>query len=187
MSTFESIFKIILPEFDNIYQFSSLVALSSGAQILIEMLIKANKTEKLSIFAVSLILLASISSTASYYFLTNEQYRILPIVVSSFILSIFIWTLTFHILLANYGSRITKFSIFGYTRIFENWVKAIDYIYLGFTSLGVVRIVVGMIEGTSHGKLDAIAAIVIGFAVSLRVTRTSVEIFGWDKAPLSDG
>jgi hypothetical protein len=63
-----------------------------------------------------------------------------------------------------------------------NWVKSIDYIYLTISTLSILRIVVSaVVVGDGVTYFNALAAVFLGFAVALRITRTSIEIFGWDK------
>ena len=65
----------------------------------------------------------------------------------------------------------------------RNWVKAIDYIYLFLSTFSILRIVVSAVttpQGSTY--FSAFAAVLLGFAVALRITRTSIEIFGWENA-----
>ncbi|HXW70611.1 MAG TPA: hypothetical protein VEK34_04085 [Methylocella sp.] len=82
-------------------------------------------------------------------------------------------------IIERYTARRSIIGIFG-----RNWVKGIDYLYLSISAVGVVKIVVGAVT-TAQGsaEFNAIATILLGIAIAMRITRTSIEIFEWDKAP----
>ncbi len=108
-------------------------------------------------------------------------------IVTVFLTSLASWIVFFHVGAKNYGRFLSLINLGKWSPLAKNWVKSIDYIYLTLSTLSVLRIVVGSVASSySMTSFNAVAAIVLGVAVALRLTRTSVEIFGWDKAPLSE-
>lgn len=90
------------------------------------------------------------------------------------------WTLTFHIIFLSYGYKISSISFFGH-EVFKNWVKMIDYIYLLLSGLGLYRVLIAINSDLPHDYFNSFTITIVVFAISLRFTKTSIEIFSWDK------
>lgn len=61
----------------------------------------------------------------------------------------------------------------------KGWVKAIDYVYLLFGFIGIIK-VINADTGYSSDTIDRWAPWLLGFAIAFRLTKTSIEIWGWD-------
>lgn len=57
----------------------------------------------------------------------------------------------------------------------------IDYLYLAGSTFGILRIALSDVEVGDPVNTNIVGVIVLGIALSLRLTKTSIEIFGWDK------
>lgn len=89
--------------------------------------------------------------------------------------NICMWGLLFHVVAHEFGPWFTK-------KFGPSWVKAIDYLYLLGSSLGLLRIAVSPFSTpTEMTEPNALGVVLLGTALALRVTKTSIEIFGWDK------
>lgn len=125
---------------------------------------------------------AFVATFFSFYYLSNPAAHSPTTIVSIFLTSVVLWAVFFHVAAFNYGSAISSINLGRWSIIAVNWVKFIDYIYLTLSTLSVLRIVVSaVVVGDGVTYFNALAAIFLGFAVALRITRTSIEIFGWDK------
>jgi hypothetical protein len=63
----------------------------------------------------------------------------------------------------------------------KHWVKEIDYIYLLVSSLSLLKLVITQIHPHEELRVyNAIAAVALGTALALRMTKTSIEVWGWD-------
>lgn len=105
----------------------------------------------------------------AYLILANS----IEAIVSSVIGMICFWGITFHLLAYRFGPKLT--ASFG-----NNWVKVIDYFYLSIGSLSVVRLAISKTPN-ALGEWEVIAVILVGVALALRLTKTSIEIFKWDR------
>jgi uncharacterized membrane protein len=90
--------------------------------------------------------------------------------------SFIVWMVALHGVAQNCGHYVSS-GIFG-EFFARNWVKMIDYVYLTASIFGLVRIA----TSPSH-TVNAWGAVIVGIALALRITKTSIEIFAWDKAP----
>ncbi|WP_155256408.1 hypothetical protein [Mesorhizobium loti] len=94
--------------------------------------------------------------------------------------TIIAWTTIFHNAARFAGPHLSA-GIFG-EWFAKAWVKCIDYIYLTVSALGVLRLAIsGMPDDLSY--FNAVGVVAIGVGLGLRLTKTSIEIFGWDKPP----
>lgn len=113
----------------------------------------------------------------------SEGYRLWSI-IAIFITSIILWTLTFHFIAKDFGYYIGIINLGKWSVLSKNWVRLIDYIYLFLSLVGVLRIVIGLTEqGQELIYFNASASLALSIAVALRITKTSIEIFEWDKKP----
>jgi len=126
---------------------------------------------------------ALVASVFSFAFLTKPANHLPWTIVVIFLTSVTLWALFFHVSAINYGHRISGIKLGSWSALSANWVKSIDYIYLKLSTLSVLRIVVSAVTvGNGATYLNAVASVLLGFAVALRITRTSIEVSGWDKS-----
>jgi hypothetical protein len=123
--------------------------------------------------------------TFLYMFIFNPRGCKASEILQLFVCGLFLLTSFFHLIAFKYAYRIRNL-IGQDSLIGRNWVKSIDYIYLLLSSFSILRIVISTTT-TSEGStsFSAFAAILLGLAVALRITRTSIEIFEWDKRPVN--
>lgn len=125
---------------------------------------------------------AFVATVFSFLYLANPANHSPSTIVVIFLTSVSLWAVFFHVSAINYGSSISRINLGRLSILSTNWVKSIDYIYLTLSTLSVLRIVVSaVVVGNGVTYFNALAAVFLGFAVALRLTRTSIEIFGWDK------
>ncbi len=132
---------------------------------------------------VFLILLTALVATVfSFVYLANPANHSPSTIVVIFLTSVALWAVFFHVSAIHYGASISSMNLGRWSILAVNWVKSIDYIYLTISTLSILRIVVSaVVVGDGVTYFNALAAVFLGFAVALRITRTSIEIFGWDK------
>jgi hypothetical protein len=71
---------------------------------------------------------------------------------------------------------------FHFAMIMANWVGAIDYIYLIVSITSLIKIVLDLAHaGADTPNFVAYSVIALSIAAALRLTKTSIEIFAWDK------
>jgi hypothetical protein len=65
----------------------------------------------------------------------------------------------------------------------ENWVKEMDYVYLGFGLTGILISVnkIDQINGRFSTKADLFGPLVLMTAIVIRFIKTRAEIEGWNK------
>jgi hypothetical protein len=90
------------------------------------------------------------------------------------------WGIFFHMVAMYWGKALTA-------RIGDWWVKGIDYAYLTLSFAGLMRIVLQSMEKNIPFEeglktITVLAVLIIAVGVALRMTKTSIEIFKWDKA-----
>ena len=95
--------------------------------------------------------------------------------------SFLFWVYEFHTLARMMGPPLSR-GIWG-EFIAQHWVKLIDYVYLSASVLSLVRLAYSAPKTGGPDFLTSLAAMLLGMAVALRITKTSVEIFQWDKEP----
>ena len=107
-------------------------------------------------------------------------------VIFTFLAAVLYWAAVFHYSAFLFGHRITNlrpgiFSIFT-----QNWVKTIDYAYLLISIVSLLKIALSISEAeTDNIRFTAYSTVALSIAVALRLTKTSIEIFSWDKPPTS--
>lgn len=119
--------------------------------------------------------------TFLYMFMDNQIGYKASDLLEIFVYGLFQLTCFFHIVAFKYACSIRNL-IGQDSLIGQNWVKSIDYIYLLLSSFSILRIVISTTttaEGSTY--FSGLAAVFLGVAVALRLTRTSIEIFEWDK------
>ena len=125
---------------------------------------------------------ALVATIFSFFYLSNPANHELSTIVIIFLTSVILWMVFFHVGSLNYGYLITTINFGKWSVLSANWVRAIDYIYLTLSTLSVLRIVVSAaVVGNGVVYFNAVASVLLGFAVAMRITRTSIEIFGWDR------
>jgi hypothetical protein len=91
-----------------------------------------------------------------------------------------VWGVLFHLVARDEGYKITT-KLGG-----SGWVKGIDYLYLSMSFTGVVRVLLGVIDSEANQDLKPVniaTVLVIAIGVALRMTKTTIEIWEWDKRP----
>lgn len=104
--------------------------------------------------------------------------------LATFVVYNIVWGIFLHYAAKEFGWWLTK--IFT-----DNWVKAMDYMYLGLSSVGMLRLLTAVLDTQGNTdivsdtqelkQITAVSVLVIGLGVTLRVTKTSIEIFEWHK------
>jgi len=97
-------------------------------------------------------------------------------VLAAFVLFVLIWCAVFHLIAWHFGRSISS------TRFGNNWVKAIDYVYLTLSATGILRIILGLVEppASSLSYATLAAPLILGIAIAIRLTKTTIEIQRWD-------
>jgi hypothetical protein len=95
-------------------------------------------------------------------------------VLVAFALFVLIWCAVFHLVAWHFGRS------FSSTRFGNSWVKAIDYVYLTLSATGILRIVLGLVEPPSLSYATLAAPLILGIAIAIRMTKTTIEIQNWD-------
>jgi hypothetical protein len=154
--------------------------ISAIGSLVIEVIFYGNKTIGVLLTAVS----ACIAAISSFVFLTSPTSHSPSAIFVVFLTSVALWAVCFHVLAFNFGAVIGDINLGRWSVLAKRWVKAIDYVYLSLSTLAVLRIVMSAVtSGNDVVVFNALAAVLLGFAVALRVTKTSIEIFDWDKPP----
>lgn len=96
------------------------------------------------------------------------------------IFSIISWTATLHFAAFLFDGKISEIRAGFATPMFRNWTKSIDYIYIVISAISIVRIAASSIYNNT-ALVDVFSVVLLGFATALRLTKSSAEIFGWDK------
>ncbi|MGA7383228.1 MAG: hypothetical protein WBW81_00550 [Methylocella sp.] len=159
------------------------IAVISSALCLIWLALETRFRRNIYVVTLITALSAVTASAYSFLFMSNPSNHLAQQILAIFISGLLCWALFFHIIAANFGYTV-RLLFKRNSFLAQNWVKAIDYIYLFISSFSILRIVVSTVT-TAQGStyFNAFAAVLLGFAVALRVTRTSIEIFEWDKPP----
>jgi hypothetical protein len=106
--------------------------------------------------------------------------------IAAFIIFFVLWAAFFHLVAWNYGSWFSTLTLprwaFAASLGDGAWVKAIDYVYLVFSSLGILRIVLGLASVNPDLRtVNVFAALLLGIGIAIRITKTTIEIAGWDE------
>ena len=124
------------------------------------------------------------------YLLLQNANVLTSIILPAFLTCLFIWTSTFHWLAYHLGYYVRKRFGDGKPWI-KHWVREIDYIYLVVSSVSLLKLVISQIHPHDELKVyNAVAAVALGTALALRITKTSIgSVGGWDdpsRAPPSN-
>jgi FlaA1/EpsC-like NDP-sugar epimerase len=123
---------------------------------------------------------ATVIVVGMYYLLENNSTDFTSIILPAFISCLVIWTFTFHWVAYHVGWCIRQ--RYGDSPWVKQWVKEIDYIYLLVSSLSLLKLVITQIHPHDELKVyNALAAVALGTALALRITKTSIEVWGWDE------
>lgn len=105
--------------------------------------------------------------------LMSDQYRTFGEIAQHIVQIVLVWTVFFHFVLYYAGPYLTKLFSTG-------WVKGLDYIYLAATATGIVKTATtGMDDVAALANLNTWGVVVLCLALSLRFTKTTVEIMQW--------
>jgi hypothetical protein len=118
---------------------------------------------------------AAVATIVSFYMFANPTAYNEWTLSLTVVADIAVWAVLFHVTSIYFGPDLSHW-------LSSNWVRAIDYVYLTLSTLSIVRIVfTARASGSESITFNALAVVGLAFAVGLRITRTSIEIFGWDK------
>jgi hypothetical protein len=107
-------------------------------------------------------------------------------VIVTFLTSVLYWAAVFHFCAFLFGHRITNLRLGVFSIFTQNWVKTIDYVYLLISIVSLLKIALSISEvETDNMRFTAYSTVALSIAVALRLTKTSIEIFSWDKPPTS--
>jgi hypothetical protein len=85
-------------------------------------------------------------------------------------------TVVLHISAREFGGRLSRW------QGSKKWVKAFDYLYMAPALLGSIKAISALVDvgrDDMHG-LNALIVVSLASAIALRLTKTSIEVFGWD-------
>jgi hypothetical protein len=107
-------------------------------------------------------------------------------VIVTFLASVLYWSGVFHYCAFLFGHRITNLRLGVFSTLTQNWVKSIDYVYLLISIVSLLKIALSISEVEADNMMfTAYSTVALSIAVALRLTKTSIEIFSWDKPPTS--
>lgn len=130
---------------------------------------------EIELSGITLLLAISTSFLVILFPVRHPNIGIILVLIGALIIH---WTFVFHVFAKKHGGQITR-GRFGLI-IGRNWVKFIDYFYLIGSTIGIIRIAVGNIESDeTYPVFNNIGILILSIALSLRITKTSIEIFGW--------
>lgn len=188
--SFGSILGIGLPVSQQLQQHVEWILLPLATQIVISFLVERKYRHKR--YVQTLVTLAGAIGVTGYtaLFLLSTETKSTGDAIAAFIIFLVLWTAFFHVVAWNYGARISMLTLAGSRLSLGGgvWVKAIDYVYLTLSSLGVLRIVLGLTSPDPDLRyVNVLAALVLGVGVALRLTKTTIEITGWDRPASAAG
>lgn len=126
------------------------------------------------------IILVILSSAYSSYLALTAQSRTLPSVLGAVSGVLFLFLVAFHIGAFLFGPSISEGALGDF--LAKSWVRMIDYFYLTGSTFGILRIAISGVGSSGDlTSVNAFGIIMLGAALALRLTKTSIEIFGWDK------
>jgi hypothetical protein len=140
--------------------------------------------------ATTTVLLSTVTTilvVGMYYLLLENTNDFTSIILPAFLSCLFIWTLTFHWLAYQLGYHFRD--RFGDGKPWaRHWVKEIDYIYLLVSSVSLLKLVITQIHPQQELRgYNAVAAVALGTALALRITKTSIEVWDWDNPRRAPG
>jgi len=121
-------------------------------------------------------------SKLSYYMYDNinvHGFILVRELLPTFVTFTIVWGVFFHTLAKDEGSFFTR-------KFGRGWVKAIDYAYLTLSFAGLMSGLIGAIDPESKQYLKPLiilTMLVIAIGLALRITKTTIEIWEWDKQP----
>ncbi len=187
--SFGSILGIGLPVSQQLQQHVEWILLPLAAQIIISYLVERKYRHKR--YVQTLVTLTGAVSVTGYtaLFLLSPETKSAGDSIAAFIMFLVMWAALFHVVAWNYGAWVSTLTLPGGNLSLGNgvWVKALDYVYLILSSLGILRIVLGLASPNPDLRyVNVLAALMLGIGVALRITKTTIEIAGWDRpAPVS--
>jgi len=165
-----------LPVSDEFLQKYAPVLAGILAQLIFTIIFERRLHEKFlfQVIVTVVALLAAVSMTA--YILWYPVVLANGDVLAIFFLFMLAWGIFFHLLAYHFGHSLLN-SVFG-----PGWVKGIDYLYLAGSFYGVYRLILGFTNRDTSIH-NVWLPLMLAVALSLRFTKTSVEIFKWDLEP----
>jgi hypothetical protein len=128
------------------------------------------------------VVVSVVASVFSFHYLANPSAHDSTSIVIVFGTSMLLWTVTFHILAFNLGATIIAANLGRWSALSRAWPKTIDYAYYTISALSALKLVSSLVTanpGLTH--FNALATVFLGLAIGLKLTRTSAEIFHWDR------
>jgi hypothetical protein len=185
-----SIFGIGLPVSQELQRHIEWIAIPVAVQIIISFIVEKKYHEVR--YAQTLVTLAGAVAVTGYtgVFFLSSATKSAGDVIAAFIIFFILWTAFFHLVAWNYGSWFSTLALprwaSGLSLGNGVWVKLIEYIYLVFSSLGILRIVVGLNSADPNLRyVNVLAALLLGIGVAMRMTKTTIEIARWDQPAAS--
>ena len=185
-SSFGNILGIGLPVSQELQRHIEWILIPVAVQIIISIVVEKKYREHK--YVQTLVTLAGAVAVTGYtgLFLLNPAAKSAGDAIAAFIIFFVLWAAFFHVVAWNYGPWLSSVTLprwsFGWSLRDGVWVKAIDYVYLVFSSLGILRIVVGLNAADPDLRyVNVFAALLLGIGVAMRITKTTIEIAGWDQ------
>jgi FtsH-binding integral membrane protein len=181
-----SILGIGLPVSQELQQHIEWIIIPVALQIVISFIVEKKFHEVR--YAQILVTLAGAVAVTGYtgVFFLSSATKSAGDVIAAFIIFFILWTAFFHLVAWNYGCWLSTLALprwaSGLSLGNGVWVKFIEYIYLVFSSLGILRIVVGLNSADPNLRyVNVLAALLLGIGVAMRMTKTTIEIAKWDQ------
>jgi hypothetical protein len=185
-SFFGSILGIGLPVSEGLQRHIEWILIPVAVQVIISIVVE-KKYRDLKHVQILVTLAGAVAVTGyTGLFLLNPATKSAGDAIAAFIIFFVLWAALFHVVAWNYGPWLSSLTLprwaSGLSLRDGVWVKAIDYVYLIFSSLGILRIVVGLNATDPDLRyVNVFAALLLGIGVAMRMTKTTIEIAGWDK------
>jgi hypothetical protein len=181
-----SFFGIGLPVSQELQRHIEWILLPVAVQIIASLLVEWKFRGKK--YAQVFVTLAGTIAVTGYtlLFLLSPVSKSVGDAIAAFIIFFVLWAALFHLVAWNYGPWLSTLTLprWAFSLSLGNgvWVLAIDYVYLLFSSLGILRIVLGL--ATANPGLQSVnvfAALFLGIGIAIRITKTTIEIARWDQ------
>jgi hypothetical protein len=186
-ASFGSILGIGLPVSEGLQRHIEWILIPVVLQIIISIVVEKKYRERKHVQ--TLVTLAGTVAVTGYtgLFLLSPATKSVGDAIAAFIIFVVLWAALFHVVAWNYGPWFSSLTLprwaFGVSLRDGVWVKAIDYIYLIFSSLGILRIVLGVAAADPDLRyVNVFAALLLGIGVAMRMTKTTIEIARWDQS-----
>jgi hypothetical protein len=190
MSFFGNLLGGGLPVSQQLQQHVEWILIPLAIQIIVSYVVERRYRHKRHVQ--TLVTLAGAVAATGYtaLFLLSPESKSSGDAIAAFIIFLVLWAAFFHVVAWNYGARISTLTLPGCNLSLGDgvWVKAIDYVYLISSSLGILRIVLGLANPNPDLRyVNVLAALLLGIGVAIRITKTTIEITGWDRPAAAPG